>query len=175
MPGRTGARRPEADSRLLHRRGPQPHRQSKAHGAGARRLGERAAQPCSAPSRPARTVHHALPGVSCDTKTRGISQWSVKAVRRDPDDAGLRRYLLGLLPETEAELVEESYLAQPEALARVRGVEDDLLDDYAADRLDPAEKAAFESRYHSSQVLRERVAAARALRMAAASETLVPA
>jgi hypothetical protein len=87
----------------------------------------------------------------------------------DLDDAGLRRYLLGLLPEAEAEALEEAYLARPELWERLRGVEDDLLDDYAAGRLDGADKQAFESRYLRSPVLRERVVAARALHLAARS------
>lgn len=86
---------------------------------------------------------------------------------RDGDEAAYRRYLLGLMPEAEAEALEETYFARPEVLERVRGVEDDLLDDYAASRLEPAERAAFERRYLASGPLRERVAAARALRLAA--------
>lgn len=95
-------------------------------------------------------------------------------MRPDPDEAGLRRYLLGLLRESEAEALEEAYLGRAEVWEHLRGVEDDLLDDYAADRLDPGEKAAFESRYLISPVLRERVVAARALRLTA-SDTRVPA
>jgi hypothetical protein len=49
---------------------------------------------------------------------------------------------------------------------RLRGVEEDLLDDYAAGRLAPAEASAIESRYLASSPLRERLAAARALRQA---------
>jgi hypothetical protein len=92
----------------------------------------------------------------------------VKTVRPDPADGGLRRYLLGLLPEADAEALEEAYLARPEVLDRVRGVEDDLLDDYAADRLGEDEKRAFETRYLASPPLRQRVMAARALRRALA-------
>ena len=88
-------------------------------------------------------------------------------MRRDMDDATLRGYLLGLLPEAEAEALEEAYFARPEVLERVRGVEDDLLDDYAAGRLAPGEKAAFETRYLASAPLRQRVVAARALHGAA--------
>jgi hypothetical protein len=94
----------------------------------------------------------------------------VKAVPADFDDSGLRRYLLGLLPEGEAEALEEAYLARPEVWERLRGIEDDLLDDYAGGRLGPADSAAFESRYLASSPLRDRVTAARALRLAAAPE-----
>ena len=86
----------------------------------------------------------------------------------DLDDAALRRYLLGLLPEAEAEPLEDAYFARPEVLETLRGVEDDLLDDYAAGRLSPGEKGAFEGRYLASPRLRDRVVAARALRLASA-------
>ena len=53
----------------------------------------------------------------------------------DLDDVAIRNYLLGLLPEAEAEVLEEAYLGDPQVFERVRGVEDDLLDDYAGGRL----------------------------------------
>src|SRR5688572_14832611 len=83
-------------------------------------------------------------------------------------DETIRAYLLGLLPEGDAEEVEDAYFRDPEALDRVRAVEDDLLDDYAAGRLGPPEKTAFEGRYLASEPLRRRVVSARALRMATA-------
>ena len=82
------------------------------------------------------------------------------------DDEGIRRYLLGLLADGEAEALEEEYLGRPEVLDRIRAVEDDLLDDYAAGRLGPDERTLFERRYLASPRLRERVVAARALRLA---------
>ncbi len=91
-------------------------------------------------------------------------------MRADVDDAVLRRYLLGLLGDTEAETLEEAYFARPDVLERVRGVEDDILDDHAAGRLEGDEKAAFEGRYLAAAPLRERVVAARALRLATADE-----
>jgi hypothetical protein len=89
-------------------------------------------------------------------------------MRPDLDDGRVRLYLLGLLPEPETEVLEQAYLADPEVLARVRAVEDDLLDDYAAGRLGAGEKEPFESRYLASPPLRQRVVAARVLRLAAA-------
>src|SRR5262245_53725294 len=83
-----------------------------------------------------------------------------------PDEV-LRAYLLGLLPEGEADALEELYFGDPEAFDRMRAAEDDLLDDYAAGRLGSTEKGAFESRYLASSPLRQRVVAARALRLAA--------
>jgi hypothetical protein len=94
----------------------------------------------------------------------------VEAVRPDFDEAAIRRYLLGLLPEPDAEALEEEYLGNAEALERIRGVEDDLLDDYAAGRLVTDEKGAFESRCRASPLLRERAVAARAIRLAASGE-----
>ncbi len=91
-------------------------------------------------------------------------------MRPDLDDAALRRYLLGLLPEAEAEALEEAYFARPEVLERVRGVEGDLLDDYASGRLEPGEIATFESRYLATAPLRGRVVAARAIRLATADK-----
>src|SRR6266550_2295912 len=89
-------------------------------------------------------------------------------MRLDFDDAVLRRYLLGSLPEAEMETLEEAYLAHPDVLERIHGVEDDLLDDYASGRLGADDKAAFETRYLASPRGRERVVAARALRRATA-------
>jgi hypothetical protein len=85
----------------------------------------------------------------------------------EPDDAVIRAYLLGLLPDGTAEDVEEAYFVDPEVFARVRAVEDDLLDDYAAGRLGHPEKGAFEHRYLATDALRQRVIGARALRLAA--------
>lgn len=85
---------------------------------------------------------------------------------RDADDGLIRRYLLGLLPEAEAEALEDEYFARPEILERVRGVEDDLLDDWAAGRLPADDKTALEKRYLGSEALRQRLVAARALRLA---------
>jgi hypothetical protein len=100
----------------------------------------------------------------------------VEAVRTFPDDAAIRAYLLGLMPEPEADALEDAFLSTPEVWARMRGVEDDLLDDYAAGRLPGEERSAFERRYLATPALRERVRAARALRLApAASATAAPA
>ena len=82
------------------------------------------------------------------------------------DDRAIRRYLLGLLTEEEAQALEEAYLASPETLERVRGIEDDLLEEYAAGLLGPEEKEALVRRYLASDLLRARVLAAQALRLA---------
>src|SRR5687768_17542380 len=81
-------------------------------------------------------------------------------------DHAIRRYLLGLLTEEEAQAPEEAYLVSPETLGRVRRIEDDLLDEYSAGLLGAEEKAALERRYFASDPLRARVLAAQALRLA---------
>ncbi|HVR71322.1 MAG TPA: hypothetical protein VMT87_10810 [Vicinamibacteria bacterium] len=91
----------------------------------------------------------------------------MKTVPPEWTEPAIRRYLLGLLPEAEAEALEDAYLGDPEVLGRVRAVEDDLLDDYAAGRLTRDAAGHFESRYLPSPYLRRRVTAARALRLAA--------
>jgi hypothetical protein len=91
------------------------------------------------------------------------------------DDADIRRYLLGLLSEPETQDLEEAYLRDPEVLERVCDVENDLLDDYAGGRLVGVDKQAFEGRYLTTPFLRERVVAARALRLATAKASPRPA
>jgi hypothetical protein len=84
------------------------------------------------------------------------------------DDARVRRYLLGQMPEDEAEAFEGEYFASGEALEQVWGVEHDLVDAYVAGELGTEERAVFESHYLASPLHRDRVAAARALRAATA-------
>jgi hypothetical protein len=83
------------------------------------------------------------------------------------DDTTLRRYLLGELPETEMEALEHEYFTDPDVLSRVRGIEDDLIDDYAAGVLSPHAREAFERNRLATPAQRERVLAARALRLLA--------
>ncbi len=93
---------------------------------------------------------------------------------RRSDDT-LRHYLLGTLPEEQAEALEDDYFASRETLERVRAAEDDLLDDYVAERLTPAERERFEQRFGQTERQRERLLAARALRLAGAPMPARPA
>ena len=47
-----------------------------------------------------------------------------------PDDRHLASYLLGLLPEEEAERLDEASVVDDELASRLCGVEDDLVDAY---------------------------------------------
>jgi len=66
------------------------------------------------------------------------------------------------------EALEYEYFADPEVLSRVRGVEDDLIDDYVAGALSREAQQAFERSLLATPAQRERVLAARALRLLAA-------
>jgi hypothetical protein len=81
----------------------------------------------------------------------------------------IRRYLLGLGSEDEAEALEARYFEDPDALAHVRAVESELLDAYARGSLDPSLQALVERRYAETPALAERLALAQALGRALAS------
>lgn len=75
----------------------------------------------------------------------------------------LRRYLLGDLPEPEAETLERQYFGDPDLLERVWEAENELVDDYVRERLPIGERERFERHYLASPRHRDRVRAARAL------------
>ena len=74
-----------------------------------------------------------------------------------PDDDQLVRYVLGLLPDEQTERLDEASIADDEVAARLRVVEDDLVDSYVRGTLEPERRARFESYYLSSPRRRERV------------------
>lgn len=75
-------------------------------------------------------------------------------------DEQLVRYLLGLLPSEEAERLDETTIVDDEMAARLRGVEDDLVDSYVRGTLVGEMRTRFESHYLSSPRRREQVAMA---------------
>ena len=85
-------------------------------------------------------------------------------MRPQPDETLIRRYLLGDLPETEANSLEQQYFTDGDAFERVWAAENELVDDYVARRLAAEDRARFERHYLASPPHRERVATARALR-----------
>ncbi len=72
-------------------------------------------------------------------------------------DRQLVDYVLGLLPEDQAERLDEESIADDAIAARLRIVEDDLVDDYVRGRLEGVTLARFESHYLSSPRRRARV------------------
>lgn len=84
-----------------------------------------------------------------------------------PDQRRFQLYLLGALPEGEAEELEARYFQEGPVFDALLVAEDDLIDAYVGDRLAPDERSAFEAAFLVSPVRRERVEFARALRRAA--------
>ena len=78
-----------------------------------------------------------------------------------------RRYLLGEDDDDERLRIEEQYFADAEALNRMEGAEERLIEDYLADRLSPDERARFETAFLSVPHRRARVTTIRALMDAA--------
>ena len=63
------------------------------------------------------------------------------------DAAQARRYLLGQATEAERSALELEYFHSDEAVDRMAAAEDDLIEDYLSDRLDPVERGLFERDY----------------------------
>ena len=70
----------------------------------------------------------------------------------------LVQYLLGLLPPEDAERLDEASIVDDDIAARLRRVEDDLVDSYVRGQLSGETLAQFESHYLASPRRRERVA-----------------
>jgi hypothetical protein len=88
-------------------------------------------------------------------------------VSTEPADARTRRYLMGEASDEECAAIEQQYFEHDEALERMEAAEDDLIEDYLSDRLEPAERERFERRYLSLPHRRARVDTIRRLRAAA--------
>ena len=73
------------------------------------------------------------------------------------DDQYLVRYLLGLLPDNEAERLDEAAIVDDEFAFRLRNVEDDLVDAYVAGTLDWDTLQQFGAIYLASPLRREKV------------------
>ena len=79
------------------------------------------------------------------------------------DDKLLSQYLLGLLPEREAERLDELSITDDEVAARLQAVENDLVDAYARGELSGPTLERFNSYYLTSPRRREKVGFARGL------------
>jgi hypothetical protein len=88
------------------------------------------------------------------------------------DDDQLVRYLLGALPEDETQRVEEDCLVDDEVAARLRLVEDDLVDAYARGHLTGDRLVRFEAFYLASPGRRQKMEFAK--RFLAAVDSAAP-
>ena len=77
----------------------------------------------------------------------------------------LRLWLLGLLPEEESRSFEERLMTDSELYEEVFIVEEELIDDYIAERLSADERTAFESYFMNSPERQEQFRIANALRV----------
>ena len=79
------------------------------------------------------------------------------------DDRLLTRYLLGALPEEEAERLDELCIVDEELATRLQALENDLVDAYVRDEVSGDDRGHFESFYLSSAKRRQKVEFAAAL------------
>jgi hypothetical protein len=86
------------------------------------------------------------------------------------DEIVLRRYVLGQLGADERIRVEDAYFEDDETFGVLLGVEDELIEQYIANRLTADERELLEREYLSTPGGRERLRLARALVMAAAND-----
>ena len=80
-----------------------------------------------------------------------------------PTDGELQSYLLGLLPDEDAERLDELSIIDDQVAERLRIVEDDLVDAYINGELAGETLERFESSYLASERRREKVRFARTL------------
>jgi hypothetical protein len=69
---------------------------------------------------------------------------------KNPDDYDLRRYLLGNLPETQREPLEQRLLIDSNFFNELLATEDDLVDEYQLGKLNKEELELFESHFSKS-------------------------
>jgi hypothetical protein len=93
----------------------------------------------------------------------------------DRESLPARRYLLGEANDEERMRVERQYFADAGALERMEAAEEELIEDYVADRLSSEERSRFERAFLSVPHRRARVATIRALMIAAPPDARVPA
>ena len=82
----------------------------------------------------------------------------------DPNSEKLiTQFLLGELPEEQQVEIEDRAFGDPEFLASITAVENDLIDEYVRDEMSDTARRRFESRFLASESRRKRVEFARAL------------
>jgi hypothetical protein len=80
-----------------------------------------------------------------------------------PEATRARRYLLGNASDEECAVLEQEYLSDDEAVDRIAAAEDELIEDYLANQLTPAERDRFERSYLASPHHKVRVETIRRL------------
>jgi hypothetical protein len=75
----------------------------------------------------------------------------------------MHRYLLGDLPEAEAEALEQQVFTEDDAFEQMWEIENGLVDGYVRGRLSPGDREKFERHYLISPVHRQRVRASQEL------------
>ena len=78
----------------------------------------------------------------------------------------LRRYLLGDLPDEQAQRFEEEFFADDEQFSELLAAEDDLIDAFLEKRLSAADRQRFESRFLTTERGRQKIALGSLLRPA---------
>lgn len=81
----------------------------------------------------------------------------------DIESVRARRYLLGDTNDEETAVIEQKYFEDDEAVDRIAAAEDDLIEDYLAGQLTPADRDRFERGYLSVPAHRIRVETIRRL------------
>ncbi len=85
------------------------------------------------------------------------------AMKQQPDEQLLARYLLGDLPEDEQTRLEDRAFSEPEYLLTLQAIEKDLIDEYVRGELTGSEQRKFEEYFLASDGRRRKVEFARAL------------
>lgn len=78
-------------------------------------------------------------------------------------DKVITRYLLGELPEEQQVEIEDRAFNDPEFLAGITSVENDLIDEYVREEMTESDRQRFENRFLASESRRKKVEFARAL------------
>lgn len=76
---------------------------------------------------------------------------------------GIRRYLLGQLPDGAREEIERDLMAKEEVFAELLIIEDELTDEYISESLSPDERANFETHFLAAPERQDNLLFARAL------------
>ena len=75
----------------------------------------------------------------------------------------IAQYLLGELPEEQEIEIEDRAFSEPEFMASITAVENDLIDDYVREEMPATNRSQFEARFLNSESRRKRIEFARAL------------